>query len=201
MGFDTSFEPTGQPEPPGLEFQRRYLRAQDVPGEFDAVVCRHVIEHVPAVGKFLRELQAIAVSARARVVLLETPRFEWIARQTSVWDIFYEHCNYFPSPSLAYLASLAGFRLLRHRSVFGGQYQTLELEVATGSRRRIRPAPGITVGASLGSFAKNARKKLVALEKSIEEKAEKRPWAIWGAGAKGVSSYRSVGHGAPIGGY
>lgn len=186
VGYDTSFEPPEGPEQPGVEFHRCYLRAQDIQDQHDAVICRHVVEHVPEIGQFLQELHAIAIAAKAGVVVLETPRFEWIAQHVCLWDVFYEHCNYFPTPGLAHLCRRSGFRVIRHRSVFGGQYQVLELSPERASSHPPRP-PGIRPTYGLGSFSAAAGRKLRALETLIQKKAGGGPWAVWGAGAKGVA--------------
>jgi SAM-dependent methyltransferase len=184
-GYDTSFEPRAAAEPSGLNFHRRYVSAADVTSPFDAVICRHVIEHVPEIGAFLRDLHAIAVAAGDPVVVLETPRFEWIVEQLSLWDVFYEHCNYFPTATLAYLCRLAGFKVLRHRAVFGAQYQALELKLARTPRLPV--PPGILARARLSGFALRARRHLEALAKRVAATRKKGNWAVWGAGAKGVA--------------
>lgn len=186
VGYDTSFEPGPEPGPGGLSFHREYLRADRVPGTFAAVICRHVVEHVPSIGTFLRELRGIGLAARARVVFLETPRWEWIVAHRAFWDVFHEHCNYFPERTLAHLCRLAGFRVLRQRAVFGGQYQTLELEP---NPRRV-PATrtvGVPPGTALGAFARDVSRHRSLLERSIRESAGGHPWGLWGAGAKGVA--------------
>ncbi len=183
VGYDTSYEP--RDEPPGLTFHKRYVGAADVTAPFDAVICRHVVEHVPEIGAFLRELRDIAAAAGDPVVVLETPRFEWIVAQLSLWDVFYEHCNYFPMASLAHLCRLAGFRVVRHRGVFRAQYQILELRVAKTAR--VPKAPGVPPTARLGDFARRARKHLDRLAGQFEQAAAGRGWAVWGAGAKGVA--------------
>jgi ubiquinone/menaquinone biosynthesis C-methylase UbiE len=183
VGYDTSYEP--RDEPPGLTFHKRYVGAADVTTPFDAVICRHVVEHVPEIGAFLRELRDIAAAAGDPVVVLETPRFEWIVEQLSLWDVFYEHCNYFPMASLAHLCRLAGFRVVRHRGVFGAQYQILELRVAKTAR--VPQAPGVPPTARLAEFARRARKHLDRLAGQFERAAAGRGWAVWGAGAKGVA--------------
>ena len=185
-GYDTSFETGPEPEPKGLSFHQEYLTAGTVPGEFSAVICRHVVEHVPGIGPFLQELRAIAVAAKAKVVLLETPRWEWIVEHRAFWDVFHEHCNYFPEHTLAHLCRLAGFRVLRQRAVFGGQYQTLELAPSKRISRRHRP-PGITPKAALGTFARNFSRYRSTLEGSIRKRSGRKPWGLWGAGAKGVA--------------
>jgi hypothetical protein len=130
-------------------------------------------------------LRDIAAAAGDPVVVLETPRFEWIVEQLSLWDVFYEHCNYFPMASLAHLCRLAGFRVVRHRGVFGAQYQILELRVAKTAR--VPQAPGVPPTARLTEFARRARKHLDRLAGQFERAAAGRGWAVWGAGAKGVA--------------
>lgn len=183
VGYDTSYEARDQPV--GLTFHKRYVGAADVTQPFNAVICRHVVEHVPEIGLFLRELWDIAAAAGDPVVVLETPRFEWIVEQLSLWDVFYEHCNYFPTASLAHLCRLAGFRVVRHRDVFGDQYQILELRLAKFARKL--QAPGLPAKARLGDFARRARQHLDALAKKFVQAARGRGWAVWGAGAKGVA--------------
>jgi SAM-dependent methyltransferase len=185
-GYDTSFEPGPHPEPKGLSFHEEYLTADTVPGEFSAVICRHVVEHVPGIGAFLQELLAIAVAANARVVLLETPRWEWIVENRAFWDVFYEHCNYFPEGTLRHLCRLAGFRVLRQRAVFGGQYQTLELAPRVRIGQAPRP-PGVSPKTALAAFARNFSRYQSNLERSIRRQADGQPWGLWGAGAKGVA--------------
>ncbi len=184
-GFDTSYEPGSEPEPPSVRFHRCYVQASDIQKPYQAVICRHVIEHVAEIGLFLREIHAIAVAAGDPVVVLETPRFEWIVEQASFWDIFYEHCNYFPEATLAYLCRAVGFDVVRHRRVFGDQYQLLELRP---NRDRARgTAPGIEGRASLAKFAHLASEKLRVYSETIAALASGGTWGIWGAGAKGVA--------------
>lgn len=184
-GYDTSYEPRSEREPRHLNFHCRYVAAEDVTAPFDAVICRHVVEHVPEIGAFLRDLHAVAVAAGDPVVVLETPRFEWIVEQLSLWDVFYEHCNYFPTATLAHLCRLAGFKVLRQRAVFGAQYQLLELKVAR-TKRAPKP-PGLPARARLGDFARRARRHLDSLAREFAKASGGHDWAVWGAGAKGVA--------------
>jgi SAM-dependent methyltransferase len=184
-GYDTSYEAGEQPEPPGLKFHRSYVSAADVTQPFQVVLCRHVVEHVPEIGDFLRELAAIARAAGDPVVILETPRFEWIVEQLSLWDVFYEHCNYFPMASLAFLCRQAGFSVVGHRPAFGDQYQVLALKVCRQPEPLI--APGIPAGAHLADFACRSRNALISLADKVITESDGKGWAVWGAGAKGVA--------------
>jgi SAM-dependent methyltransferase len=184
-GYDTSYE--GPPTDDGgrIRFFSSYVSASNVDGQYDAVICRHVVEHVPGIGAFLKELAGIARAAGDPLVVLETPRFEWIVENRCLWDVFYEHCNYFTQPALAHLARLAGFKVVRHTPVFGDQYQWLELRLA--GRAATPEPPGIPPKARLSTFARSARRQLDGLVNRIRTERGRQPWAIWGAGAKGVA--------------
>jgi len=185
-GYDTSYE--GPPGDPGgrLQFFRRYVGPADVTGTVDLVLCRHVVEHVPEIGEFFRELAAIARAGGDPVVAIETPRFEWIVEQRCVWDVFYEHCNYFTMPTLARLARQAGFRVLRHRPVFGAQYQFLELRLARRPRA-LWPPVRLPKFGRLDLFRRTGHASLCSAAARVRKAAGRQPWAIWGAGAKGVA--------------
>jgi len=182
-GYDTSYE--GPSTDGAVQFHTSYLRPSEVRGERDVVICRHVVEHVPEIGAFLKLLAGIARAAGDPVVVLETPRFEWIVENRCLWDIFYEHCNYFPEASLAHLCRRAGFRVVRQVPVFGDQYQWLELRVA--QRPAVPEAPGVKAEVRLGTFARKARGEIARIGADIRRYKGGKPWAVWGAGAKGVA--------------
>lgn len=191
-GYDTSYEPSGEPVPAGVSFSSHYLLASEVRGDFDAVICRHVVEHVPEIGAFLRELHDIATAAGDPIVVLETPRFEWIVEHLCLWDVFYEHCNYISTPALGYLCRVAGFRVVRHRSVFRAQYQVLELRLARRPMSDRSTAPGVPESARLEFFAERAREHLDDLAAKFSAARDGRPWGVWGAGAKGVALVNQI---------
>ena len=181
-GYDTSYEgPTGKRK--GIAFHRSYVTAAHIMHSYDIVVCRHVVEHVNDIGTFLSGLYGICAAAGNPQVFIETPRLEWIVASSSAWDIFYEHANYFTESSLAGLCRRAGFRLVTRRRVFGSQYQLLELKLST--RRQVIPAAD-DVKPLLAALRRMEKTTLPALRRRIDEVRLGYPWAIWGAGAKGV---------------
>jgi hypothetical protein len=186
-GYDTSYEGEGERVEGGgrVRFHTEYVTAAGVKGRYEAVVCRHVVEHVPGIGIFMEELAGIARAAGDPVVMIETPRFEWIVENRCLWDVFHEHCNYFTEATLGYLARRAGFRVMGHRAVFGGQYQWIELRLAKG-RVRVEP-PGVVAGGRLSGFARASRARLERMTTRIRLGRGGTPWAVWGAGAKGVA--------------
>jgi hypothetical protein len=118
-------------------------------------------------------------------VVIETPRLEWIIQHQCLWDVFYEHCNYFTMGALAHLCRRVGFRVVRHTGVFQGQYQFLELQLAKTAR--LPAAPPRRPHDRLAPFARAARHHLNQVEAQIAASSPAGRWAIWGAGAKGVA--------------
>jgi SAM-dependent methyltransferase len=185
-GYDTSYEGPTEQKQKGVQFFRKYITAADINTPFDAVICRHVVEHVPQIGKFLVELHSIARACGNPIVVIETPSFEWIANHISFWDIFYEHCNYFSLSSLVWLCRRAGFTVVDQRLAFGGQYQILDLRLARGNHFAPSQPPTIPTQCQLKRFSGRAEMHLIKLENRVARSA-KGDWAIWGAGAKGVA--------------
>ena len=164
VGYDTSYEGVTGRMREGAKFFRRYVTADDIDQPHDAIICRHVVEHIGEIGIFLRELHDIAAACGDPVVVIETPSFEWIAKHRCFWDLFYEHCNYFTLPCLAHLCERAGFTVAGHRLAFGSQYQVLELKVRRGAEPILRRPK---IPARLDVFARQAEGQLKTLAGSI----------------------------------
>lgn len=192
IGYDTSFEAGDSPADERTTFVAEYLTPEKVSKKFAAVFCRHVIEHVSDIQAFLNFLNEIAGAAGEPVVVVETPAWDWILRETAFWDVSYEHCNYFPRSTLAALIRQSGFRILRHRRVFGGQYQIVECIRTDPAQHRALVAKGARLG-TLASFAGKASRSLHALSARIDSLRDGKPWGLWGAGAKGVALVNQLG--------
>jgi SAM-dependent methyltransferase len=186
-GYDTTWEDDGRPRDPRLRFVRGRLTAAGVAERYGAIVCRHVVEHVPDVRGFLDELASIAQAAGDPIVMLETPALEWICAHDCFWDFFYEHCSYFPRPTLAWLCAQAGFSILAHDEGFDGQYQVIWLRRARPAPRAGAP-PATVVDLAAAATAMDRRRR--DLERKLTGVAD---WGIWGAGAKGVTLAHRMG--------
>ena len=83
-------------------------------GEFDLVVMRHVLEHVPDLGDFLQEVRR--VSHPGGVLYVKVPnRSSWAARSFGRYWYgldFPRHLRYLSVPDLAAVLGKAGFRLV-----------------------------------------------------------------------------------------
>lgn len=184
-GFDPSYNG------PELEFNGRLRfarhnydeRCTDIAA--DVVVCRHVIEHVPAPLELLRTVRkALNESLHARIYF-ETPCVEWILRNGVIWDFFYEHCSLFSENSLATAFRIAGFRVDRVRRVFQDQYLWLEASIETG-HPELQRIPG-DVPRLASEFGRAEETLKNGWLKKLEQLDHAGKVAIWGAGAKGVT--------------
>jgi SAM-dependent methyltransferase len=183
-GFDTSYEGPETACAGRLRFFKHYFGTGDVAGPIDAVVCRHVIEHIPDPVAFLGSIRD-ALGSSAAKIFFETPCVDWILRNHVVWDFFYEHCSYFNPHSLERAFANAGFDVAGVQHVFGGQYQWLE--ATPGHARREIDSDA---GAVLGRCREFAERHAAAVEVWIERlmaMRSSRKIAIWGAGAQGVT--------------
>ncbi|REJ82287.1 MAG: methyltransferase domain-containing protein [Bacteroidetes bacterium] len=108
-GFDPAYEGESK------EIVKEYFGKSHRNLNAEFIILRHTLEHIPDPLLFLKE---IAESANSYAkIYIEVPTFEWIANKQAVWDIFYEHCNYFTVHSLSNF-----FTLCETGDLFGGQY-------------------------------------------------------------------------------
>ena len=167
---------------------RAYYGAAQAAVPADAVVCRHVIEHVPAPRELLQSIRAALAEHVGADVFFETPDVEWIRYQVLMEDFFYEHCSFFRADALAFCFRQSGFEGVSVERVFGGQYLWLHA-VSRASSADGQPAP------DSGSRIVAAAQRFEAREATLRATVETRlrglradgALAIWGAGAKGVT--------------
>jgi SAM-dependent methyltransferase len=139
----------------------------------DAIVMRHVLEHIPDPTAFLA---AIAASNGGRgSVYIEVPCFDWIVARSAWFDVFYEHVNYF---RLADFERLFG-RVHEAGHLFGGQYIYVVADLATlrDPASAALPAP---------PRIEPPERFFASLDRCAAHGAPGRPRVVWGAAAKGV---------------
>jgi SAM-dependent methyltransferase len=191
IGFDPSYE-GGHLQSPA---SARITYIQDLYGERytqypgDLICCRHVFEHIAAPDKFLSIVQRTIGERRPAVVYFEVPNVRFILEKLSIWDIIYEHCNYFSAESLAAVFRHCGFVVLRLEETYGAQFLSIEARIA---RREEGAAPAAedlsSLKAAVGRFSEQVQRCLQPWKLRLAQwRAESRRTAIWGGGAKAVS--------------
>ena len=192
VGYDTSCPDAGAPLDKGIRYHCSYVSAEDIAEPFDYLICRHVVEHVPEISAFLKSLADMAVAAGGASIVIETPEFGWIAENGCFWDVFYEHCNYFTFESLQYLCAKVGLEVRTQDRIFGDQYQLI---IATPAAAP--PALDPVRSGALAEFLVHSKSVRSNLESAITEASAAGSWAIWGAGAKGVTLASRLGNTSP----
>ncbi|MBD0702699.1 MULTISPECIES: class I SAM-dependent methyltransferase [Pseudomonas] len=137
----------------------------------DAVVLRHVLEHIQDPLSFLTE---IAAANQGGQIYIEVPCLDWILEHRAWFDLFYEHVNYFRLDDLRRMFGTV------HEAghLFGGQYLYIVADLAT---LRLTPEePAVELALPDGFTA--------SLERAVQiiQAAPQQGSAIWGASSKGV---------------
>lgn len=185
VGFDPSHQGPGSELGGRLRFERRFYDSAcaDVPA--DAVVCRHVIEHVADPVALLRAVRDALANSPGAKVFFETPCVDWILRGGVVWDFFYEHCSLFTLASLTTAFEAAGFVVEEKRHVFDGQYLWIEARPSTAPAL-VTKLPGDTP-ALARAFSRDEPLTLARWRDQAARAREAGKVAVWGAGAKGAT--------------
>ncbi len=134
----------------------------------DLVILRHTLEHIP------RPFEFIKMIAKSNLykgkIYIEIPTFDWIAKNNSIEDVFYEHCNYFTPSTISLL-----FNNCEVQCVFNNQYIGIIADLAQ-IKEEIMPI-------------KDFEQYTLEFEKKLKSYYDKiislNNIAIWGAGAKG----------------
>jgi SAM-dependent methyltransferase len=167
------------------------------PLEADAVVCRHTLEHIPDVARFMRVVREGIGDRTDTIVLFELPDIQRILDEVAFWDVYYEHCTYFSAGSLARLFRATGFEVLDVERVYGDQYLVIEARPST------TPAAGqpVPIEDDLEALTKGTRTYAEGFSRILSDwrqrlkelRAGGGRAVIWGSGSKGVSFLTNLG--------
>jgi SAM-dependent methyltransferase len=190
LGFDPSYE--GDRAPSTVPGRITYI--QDFYGErysqqpADLVCCRHVFEHISRPDEFLATVKSTIGNQQHCVVYFEVPNTRFILEKLSVWDIIYEHCNYFTHESLLAVFQSGGFEVLRLAEDYGGQFLCLDARLRNSNGCRPTKEEPIALESLVKHFSQrfHARSELwVQRLGDLQRRADRA--VIWGGGAKAVS--------------
>jgi len=136
----------------------------------DAIILRHVLEHVPDPMSFLSSI-AEANAGKGKIYI-EVPCFDWICRRRAWFDVFYEHVNYFRMRDFEHMFG----DIAESGHVFGEQYLYVVADLSSLRSPRCDQSRGLDFPDDfLGGIARLA---------AVAHNGSRN--AIWGAASKGV---------------
>jgi 2-polyprenyl-3-methyl-5-hydroxy-6-metoxy-1,4-benzoquinol methylase len=193
IGFDPAHVERKEPSKPEeqVKFIQNYYSERYSDYQADFIICRQTLEHIPNSTKFLKMLRRIIRNREDTHLIFEVPNSTKIFREMFIWDIIYEHCSYFTSPSLAKTFSASGFHVSELTQNFEDQFLLIHAQPNDQST----PPPNLEqesetnkIAKDIESFATNYQNKVEKFRhklKKLEDRGQRT--VIWGAGSKGVT--------------
>ncbi len=189
LGVDPGFIPDRLPGAHGrdITFRREYFDPAAIETPPGFVVCRHTLEHIPDVGRFLADIATVLSGRRDVGILFETPDMARVLAEGAFWDIYHEHCSYFTLGSHARLFRRAGLHVTRTYLAYGDQYIVQYAEPGAGT-----PLPEENDLDRVRALAAAFPAKVAAVRAHWTDFVRDRHGAggriaIWGGGSKCVS--------------
>lgn len=198
IGYDPSVseEMAARIESPSIEVHRDLFASDALPDRVDALLCRHVLEHITDPVAFLLGIRR-ALGERDTLVYVEVPNAQWMLDACSPWDVIYEHCTYWTAPTLEAVFRRCGFTPLRVQTGYGDQFLMIEARAGAPIADELQSSrTGPDVAESLTRFDHECAVKFDRWAKQLEAIADSGRHAVaWGGGSKGVTFVNAV-HGA-----
>lgn len=189
VGFDPSFHADpADPLPPEVEIHAVPYGPEQARQRADLLCCRHVLEHIPEPREFLAMIRRSLGEEGGTRIYFEVPNADFIFDDLSVWDVIYEHCNYFTATSLRAVFEASGFEVLSCESSFEGQFLALEALPRPGARLEPTAAELQASTAQTEAFGRALADKREGWAGRLRQaEGEGKRVAVWGGGAKAVS--------------
>lgn len=203
IGIDPSYRPERMSSPSSgrMRFIPDFYSEAYAHLRADYVCCRHTLEHIEPVQRFVQMIRNTLDGHPDTVVFFEVPGLERVLEERAFWDLYYEHCSYFTLGSLARLFRSCGFEILDLYTGFEDQYLMIEArpgDPAAGRRFAAEDDLQRTVQA-VESFGERVRQRFSELRGSLERIGSGAERAVvWGSGSKAVSYLTTLGIGSEI---
>lgn len=200
LGVDPGFIPERLPGAHGrpIEFQREYFDPKTIATAPDFVVCRHTLEHIPKVGRFMADMVEAMKGRKDVGIFFETPDVARVLDEGAFWDIYYEHCSYFTLGSHARLFRRHGMNVTKLYLAYDDQYIIQYAETGEGEPLPNEDDLERTAAAAAAFPAKVREIRDYWTDFVASRHAAGKKVAIWGGGSKGVSFLTTNGLGEEV---
>lgn len=189
-GFDPTMRDVETPYAArdGVTIVPEYFRSDQLDRPFDAILCRHVLEHLDTPMALLNDIRT-AVSDRDVPVYFEVPNAGWMLDEVSMWDVIYEHVGYWTIPSISVAFAKAGFGRLRAETGYGQQFLMVDAQPSARNQDATH-ADAEAVKTSASRFAELSQAELTKWGHELSKMNGTA--VIWGAGSKGITFANAV---------
>jgi hypothetical protein len=172
-GFDiTGFDSTYDGENPKIV--KHYFEPGIIKKPANGLILRHVLEHISNPVDFLFQLKKS--NGDQGLIYIEVPCFDWIMKNRTWFDLFYEHVNYFRLDDFKRMFG----RIIECGHCFGGQYLYVIADLSTLKLPMFEEK-------CLINFPENFLMSLNPPEEiQLREYGGKHEVAVWGGSSKGV---------------
>ncbi len=190
VGFDPSMRGKTSRflETPGVEIVPEYFGPDHLNRPFDAIICRHVLEHIDSPAEFLSSLRE-TIGERDVPIYFEVPNAAWMLKTTSMWDVIYEHFGYWSATSIATAFRLSGFRPLDVQTSYGDQFLMIEARPDAISKPAAESLD-ISTLTDASAFSDKAEGFLKDFREQVSHMTGNV--VVWGAGSKGITFCNAV---------
>jgi len=188
FGFDPSYIGPEKLLDGRLNFKKKLYDGKYSMLKPDVIICRHVIEHISDPISFLKMIKRSLDPSKTVKIFFETPDAEWILKNNTIYDFFYEHCSYFSTNSIFAAFQKSEFQIISIKKIFNEQYLFVEAtnhDVVHNLNPRNKESDHIPTLAL--KFLETEQQQISQWLNTIKKLKIDDNVAIWGAGAKGVT--------------
>ena len=162
----------------------------------DLYCCKMTLEHIQDVADFVGSIRKALGDTEDTVVFFQVPNAAKILGDLAFWDIYYEHCSYFTSVSLARLFASAGFSVADLRAEYDEQYLLMAAKPNRSGGEATATIDGslATLMRDVTRFGSEVQGKLEGWRRHLAELRDAgRRVVVWGAGSKCVAFLTAIG--------
>jgi hypothetical protein len=198
LGIDPGYRPDAGRATPNdqLQFITDFFSDKYAHLSADVIVCRHTLEHIPAVASFVGSIRKMIGSRNNTTVFFETPDAKRVLAEGAFWDIYYEHCSYFSPGAHARPFRNQGFDVTELCLLFDDQY--IIQYAKPESRRSAARLPLEHDLAEMHDLAATFPKRVKEVQENWRTRVRSawrdgRRIVLWGGGSKAVSFVTTLG--------
>lgn len=199
IGFDPAYDPNrGGRQVEGVKFIPDFYSEKYVDYRADMVCCKMTLEHIHQTADFMGTVRRSIGDRPDTIVFFQVPNARYVLCDVAFVDIYYEHCSYFSSGSLARLFRLHDFEVIDLWTDYDNQYLMIEARPGNDSAGKTLPQEDdlVELHEEVAHFARECPKKLANWRYLIHSKrTENQKIVLWGGGSKGVAFLTTLGIG------